>query len=118
MAKHFDTKALDRYFAAMADPTRRAVLERLTQGPASVSELHAPHAMALPSFLRHLRVLEEGGLIATEKQGRVRMARIEAQPVRAAEDWLVQLRRQWETRLDRLDALAEALEQTAKGDAP
>ncbi|OOY16557.1 metalloregulator ArsR/SmtB family transcription factor [Thioclava sp. DLFJ4-1] len=117
MAKHFDTQALDRYFAAMADPTRRAVLERLTQGPASVSDLHAPHQMALPSFLRHLRVLEDGGLIVTEKRGRVRMARIEALPVRAAEDWLATLRRQWEDRLDRLDTLAEAFEHDTKGDA-
>ena len=79
---------LDTVFAAMADPTRRAVLERLLQGSATVSDLHAPHQMALPSFLKHLRKLEDAGLVRTEKTGRTRIVHIEAAPMAAAEDWL------------------------------
>ena len=105
MANH-----LDRFFAAMADPTRRAVIERLARGPAAVSDLHAPHDMALPTFLRHLKVLEGSGLVRSEKKGRVRTVHIEAAPLAEAEDWLKRQRRLWEGRLDRLGALAEALE--------
>lgn len=105
MANH-----LDRFFSAMADPTRRAVIERLVAGPAAVSDLHAPHDIALPTFLRHLKVLEGSGLVRSEKKGRVRTVHIEAAPLAEAEDWLKRQRRLWEGRLDRLDALAEALE--------
>lgn len=98
---------LDPIFAAMADPTRRRVVERLTAGPAPVSELHAPHDMALPTFLKHLKKLEAAGLVRSEKAGRVRTVHIEAAALRAAEDWLSQQRRMWERRLDRLAARAE-----------
>jgi DNA-binding transcriptional ArsR family regulator len=101
---------LDGFFSALADPTRRAVIERLTAGPAPVSELHAPHDMALPSFLKHLGKLEAAGLIRSEKTGRVRMVHIEAAPMAEAENWLKRQRRLWEGRLDRLTALAEQLE--------
>lgn len=101
---------LDEFFSALSDPTRRAVIERLTKGPANVSELHAPHDMALPSFLKHLRKLEQARLIRSEKQGRTRIVHIEAAPLRAAETWLNQQRRAWERRIDRLAAMAEALE--------
>lgn len=101
---------LDTFFAALSDPTRRAVIERLTQGPAAVSELHAPHEMALPSFLKHLRKLEDARIIRSEKTGRVRMVHIEAAPLQQAEDWLNQQRRRWERRIDRLQALAEGME--------
>lgn len=101
---------LDGFFAALSDPTRRAVIERLTTGPAPVTELHAPHDMALPSFLKHLGKLETAGLIRSEKIGRVRMVHIEAAPIAAAEDWLKHQRRLWEGRLDRLSALADTLE--------
>ena len=101
---------LDSFFAALSDPTRRAVIERLTQGPAPVSELHAPHDMALPSFLKHLRRLETAGLIRSEKTGRVRSVRLAPEPLRQAEDWLNRQRKLWEGRTDRLQALAEALE--------
>ena len=97
---------LDSFFAALSDPTRRAVIERLTQGPAPVSELHAPHDMALPSFLKHLSKLEAAGLVRSEKAGRVRTVHIEAAPLKAAEDWLSRHRRTWECRLDRLETLA------------
>ena len=112
------TNQFDSLFAAFSDPTRRAVIERLTHGPASVSELHAPHDIALPTFLRHLRVLEDSGLVRSEKKGRVRVVHIEAAPLSAAEDWLSRQRRVWEARLHQLDALALTLEtrSRAKGD--
>lgn len=100
---------LDHFFGALADPTRRAVIERLTEGPAPVSELHAPHDMALPTFLKHLKKLEAAGLVRSEKAGRVRTVHIEAQPLKAAEDWLAKHRRSWESRIDRLAALAEKI---------
>lgn len=103
---------LDNFFAALSDPTRRAVIERLTEGPAAVSELHAPHDMALPSFLKHLRKLEDARIIRSEKTGRIRTVHIEAGPLQQAEDWLIHQRRRWERRIDRLQALAEGMERT------
>lgn len=91
---------LDTFFGAMSDPTRRAVIERLASGPASVSELHAPHAMALPTFMRHLRVLEDTGLVRSIKKGRVRTCHIESAPLIAAQGWLAWQRHLWETRPD------------------
>ena len=111
MANH-----LDSFFAAMADPTRRAVIERLVDGPAAVGELHAAHDMTLPSFLRHLKVLEASGLVRSEKKGRVRTVHIEAAPLAAAEDWLARQRRLWEGRLDRLAALVAELEKGETND--
>ncbi|MEM9050300.1 MAG: metalloregulator ArsR/SmtB family transcription factor [Pseudomonadota bacterium] len=101
------TNHLDSFFGALSDPTRRAVIERLTEGPAPVKELHAPHDMALPTFLKHLSKLEEAGLVRTEKKGRVRTVHIEAGPLQRAEDWLSKQRKMWEGRLDRLTRLAE-----------
>ncbi|MBM7066639.1 metalloregulator ArsR/SmtB family transcription factor [Actibacterium sp. 188UL27-1] len=98
---------LDAIFSALGDPTRRAVLERLTDEPAAVSDLHGPHNMALPTFLRHLKVLEQAGLVRTHKTGRVRMVHIEADPLAQAETWLQQQRSLWNGRLDRLDALVQ-----------
>ena len=110
---------LDTFFGALADPTRRAVIERLTSGPAAVSELHAPHDMALPTFMKHLSKLEAAGLVRSEKKGRVRTVHIEAAPLAEAERWIQQQRRLWEGKIDRLQALAEKLhledqERTAK----
>ena len=101
---------LDSFFAAMADPTRRAVIERLVQGPAPVSELHAPHDIALPTFLKHLNKLEAAGLVRSAKAGRVRTVHLEAAPLAEAEHWLNRQRRLWEGRLDRLQALVEEME--------
>lgn len=115
MPNQLDTQ-LDHLFAALADPTRRAVVERLTRGPASVSDLAAPHDMALPSFTQHLKVLENAGLISTRKQGRVRMVNIEAQPLTDAQKWLERQRKLWETRFDQLDALVMAMEDKGTGD--
>jgi len=94
---------LNRVFQALADPTRRAVLERLSRGPASVSELAQPFRMALPSFSQHLAVLESCGLVQSRKRGRVRTYRLAPQPLEAAEQWLVTQREHWERRLDQLD---------------
>jgi DNA-binding transcriptional ArsR family regulator len=107
---------LDSVFQSLADPTRRAVIARLTLGPAPVSDLAAPHAMALPTFLKHLKVLEAGGWIETRKAGRVRTCRLRPETIQAAEAWLNQQRRLWEARLDQLDALlAEQNEKGPKG---
>jgi len=96
---------LDRVFQALADPSRRAMLERLTRGPASVSELAAPLTMSLPGVVQHLQVLEAAGLVRTEKTGRVRSCMLEPGALRAAEAWLAGRRTRWEHRLDRLGEL-------------
>ncbi|HEV2554470.1 MAG TPA: metalloregulator ArsR/SmtB family transcription factor [Bosea sp. (in: a-proteobacteria)] len=95
---------LDDTFRALADPTRRAVVQALGRGPASVSELARPFEMALPSFLQHLRVLEESGLVTTIKSGRVRTCSLRREPLAAAETWLEAQRSLWTQRLDQLDA--------------
>ncbi len=95
--------AVDMVFRALADPTRRQVLERLGSRPASVTELAAPFEMALPSFMQHLKLLEESGLVRSHKQGRVRTYTLQSEPLKAAEDWLGRQRSLWEARLDRLD---------------
>jgi DNA-binding transcriptional ArsR family regulator len=94
---------LNRVFHGLADPTRRAVLERLSAGPAAVSELASPFEMSLPSFLQHLGVLEECGLVTSRKTGRVRVYRLTPQPLQAAESWLEKQRNVWTRRLDQLD---------------
>ena len=106
------TNQLNAFFGAMSDPTRRAVIERLASGPASVTELHAPHAMALPTFMRHLRVLEDTGIVRSIKKGRVRTCHIDAAPLIEAQGWLEWQRTIWEKRMDQLEALALKLEQT------
>jgi DNA-binding transcriptional ArsR family regulator len=98
---------LNAIFHAMADGTRRAVVEQLALGPLAVSALAERHAMALPSFLKHLRVLEEAGWIETRKIGRTRLCRLKPDASLAAGDWLGRQRRVWEGRLDRLDAFLE-----------
>lgn len=99
MLKH---EVLDQVFHAIADPTRRAMVERLTRGPASVSELARPLPMSLAAVLQHLQVLEASGLVRSEKVGRVRTCRLETAGLRTAEDWLRGQRTSWEGRLDRL----------------
>jgi DNA-binding transcriptional ArsR family regulator len=93
---------LDRVFHALADPARRSMLERLSRGPASVSELAKPLTMSLPAVVQHLAVLEESGLVRTQKVGRVRTCQIEAGSLQRAEQWINDRRIQWERRLDRL----------------
>ena len=93
---------LDQVFHALADPTRRGMVERLVRGPATVSELSRPLEMSLPAVLQHLQVLEASGLVRSEKAGRVRTCRIEPDALRTAEAWVTGQRTAWETRLDRL----------------
>ena len=93
---------LDAVFHALADPTRRAVVGRLTKGPAPVKALAEPFDMGLPAFMKHLRVLEENGLISSEKVGRVRTCRMNAERLAAAESWLSEQRTLWQARTDRL----------------
>jgi len=99
---------LDRVFQALADPSRRAMVERLSRGPASVSELARPLDMTLAGVVQHLQVLEASGLVRSEKVGRVRTCRIEPTALTSAEEWIGERRTSWERRLDRLgDFLAE-----------
>lgn len=108
--------ALDQLFHAFADPARRSMVERLSRGPASVSDLAAPFAMSLPAVLQHLRVLEASGLVHSEKTGRVRTCRIEPAALTAAEHWIAARRATWEHRLDLLgDLLAETEDQDERG---
>jgi DNA-binding transcriptional ArsR family regulator len=93
---------LDRLFHALADPARRAILERLGRGPAPVSALAKPLPMSLPAAMQHLGVLEAAGLIRTEKVGRTRTCALEPQAMSRAEQWITARRREWEGRLDRL----------------
>jgi DNA-binding transcriptional ArsR family regulator len=100
--------SLDRVFHALADPSRRSMVERLSRGPASVSELAKPLDMSFPAVVQHLQVLESSGLVSSEKVGRVRSCRIEPAAVSAAEGWISERRTLWERRLDRLgEYLAE-----------
>lgn len=94
--------ALDMMFQALADPGRRSMIERLSRGPASVSELAKPMAMSLPAVVQHLQVLEASGLVKTEKVGRVRTCQIEARALRQVEQWIAERRTFWEQRLDQL----------------
>jgi DNA-binding transcriptional ArsR family regulator len=106
---------LDTVFQALSDPARRGMLERLSRGPASVSELAKPLAMTLPAVVQHLQVLESSGLVRSEKIGRVRTCRMEPQAMRSAEEWINQRRLAWERRLDRLgDYLAQDAQEQEK----
>jgi DNA-binding transcriptional ArsR family regulator len=102
---------LDRTFQALGDPTRRALVERLTAGPASVSDLAAPLPMSLPAVMLHLKVLEESGLVVSEKKGRVRTCRIEPRMLSEAERWVSERRRMWERNLDRLGVFLDETEE-------
>jgi DNA-binding transcriptional ArsR family regulator len=104
------TDLLDATFAALADPTRRAILARLRDGEATVTELAAPFAMSQPAISKHLKVLERAGLISRGRAAQRRPCRLEADRLRAATDWLDGYRRHWEQSYDRLDALLDDLQ--------
>ncbi|HTU25548.1 MAG TPA: metalloregulator ArsR/SmtB family transcription factor [Pirellulales bacterium] len=108
---------LSPVFAALADPTRRAILGRLAQGEATVNELAEPFAMTLPAVSKHLRVLERAGLIARGRKAQQRPCRLVGQPLKQAADWLAEYRRFWEESFDRLDAYLKEL-QTQKPPRP
>jgi DNA-binding transcriptional ArsR family regulator len=99
--------AVDRVFQALGEPTRRAIVERLSGGPMSVSDLAQPFDLTLAAIVQHLQVLEESGVVRTEKVGRVRTCRIEPGGLRVAERWLAERRALWERRLDRLGELLD-----------
>jgi DNA-binding transcriptional ArsR family regulator len=106
-----EEQRLDHMFQALADPTRRGIVERLARGPASVSELAKPFEMSLPAIVQHLQVLEGSGLVSTKKVGRVRTCTLDSGALSLAEKWINERRRNWERRLDRLGAmLGEDLE--------
>jgi DNA-binding transcriptional ArsR family regulator len=107
---------LDLMFQALADPSRRVMVERLSRGPAAVSELAQPLAMSLPAVVQHLQVLEASGLVRSEKVGRVRTCRIEPAAMRPVEQWIAERRTSWERRLDRLgDYLAAQPDEPNQG---
>jgi DNA-binding transcriptional ArsR family regulator len=109
--------SLDRIFQALADPGRRVIIERLSRGPASVSELAEPLEMSLPGVLQHLQLLESSGLVESEKSGRVRTCRINQKALKSAEQWIAKRRAAWERSFDRLgDFLArQEAESKSKG---
>ena len=104
-------KPVDHVFHALADTTRRRVLERLSQSPASVSELAKPFKMALPSFVQHMGVLERSGLVQSRKAGRVRTYQLAPQRLKLAENWLNRQRTIWDKRLDQLDTYLVSLKE-------
>jgi DNA-binding transcriptional ArsR family regulator len=110
------SKQLDLAFHALADPTRRGMLDRLSQGPASVSELARPYGMSLAAIHQHVQVLEESGLVVTEKRGRTRECRISGEAVQRVESWLSERRQLWESRFDSLGKRLESGE--LNGDEP
>jgi DNA-binding transcriptional ArsR family regulator len=110
-----ESARLDLAFQALADPTRRGMLARLSRGPASVSELALPYRMSLPAVLQHVQHLEASGLVRSEKKGRVRTCRLEPKALSAAESWIAEQRALWEGRLDRLEDFLGTL-QTKEND--
>ena len=109
---------LDATFAALADPTRRAILARLALGEASVTELAAPFAMSQPAISKHLKVLERAGLISRGRDAQRRPCRLQAQPLAAATSWLEQYRAAWEANFRRLDGVLEEMMRERRGGAP
>jgi DNA-binding transcriptional ArsR family regulator len=107
---NYQPQTLDRVFQALADPARRAMVERLSRGPASVSELARPLAMSLPAVMQHLGVLESSGLVASQKVGRVRTCRVAPEAMNLAEQWLNERRQGWERKLDRLETYLDQQE--------
>ena len=106
---------LNAVFGALADPTRRAILARLTEGDASVAELAAPFAMSQPAVSRHLKVLEQAGLISRSRQATARLSHLEAEPLRDATQWLAGYREYWTESFERLDGLLASLQDDPRG---
>lgn len=113
MVKH-SSLPLDRTFAALADPTRRRILQELAGGDRCVTDLARPHAMSLPAVSKHLRVLERAGLVSRRQNGRVHSLRLEARPMREVRDWLEEYRQFWEASFDRLEAYLQEIQNPEK----
>ena len=109
----YPSRALDRTFAALADPTRRRILAHLSQGDKRVTHLARPHDMSLPAVSKHLRVLEKAGLLRRRRYGRVHEMQLDAKPLKQAAKWVEEYRKFWEGSLDRLAAYLEKTEKTA-----
>jgi DNA-binding transcriptional ArsR family regulator len=109
-----ESTPLDLAFHALADPTRRGLVARLSRAPASVSELARPLRMSLPGVMQHLKLLEASGLVRSEKKGRVRTCRIEPAALAAAESWIAEQRAVWEARLDRFETYVETMKAREK----
>ena len=112
---NYQVEALNLTFSALADPTRRAIIERLSFGDSTVTDLAQPFDVSLPAISKQLRVLERAGLLTQEKDGRVRRCRLEALPMKEAVEWIAQYRRFWE---DQLESLADYLEATSSSKDP
>jgi DNA-binding transcriptional ArsR family regulator len=112
MTQHADT--LSQTLSALADPTRRAILARLSQGPATVNDLAAPFDITLPAISRHLKVLEAAGLISRGREAQWRPCKLEAEPLRQLDGWLGKYRKFWEGSFDRMDAYLKQITQTAE----
>jgi len=110
----FSSSSLNRTFAALADPTRRRLLEQLAGGEHCVTDLARPYAMSLPAVSKHLRVLEKAGLVRRRRHGRVHSLALEAAPMQAAEAWISEYRRFWEESFDRLDVYLKQLQTKGK----
>ena len=113
----YSTDTLDFTFAALSDPTRRAILRRLATGERTVTELAEPFRISLPAISKHLRVLEKAGLLAQEKDGRIHRCRIVAKPLQDASGWIAHYRAFWEESFDRLDGYLYELQKKEKKDA-
>lgn len=113
MVYYYDDRRLDVVFAALSDATRRAILEQLTRGEATVGELSKPHDMTIQAVSKHLRKLEAAGLVRRRREGRVVHCSLETEPMLRAVSWLEDQRRFWEVRLDRLDAVLKARQENA-----
>ena len=111
------TDVLDRTFSALADPTRRAILERLARGEATVGELAAPFEISQPAVSKHLRVLKEAGLISQSREAQRRPCRLEPERLDDVSDWVQEYRRVWEGQLDRLDGYLQDLQRKGNDDA-
>ena len=118
MVHHTATDPLSAVFAALADPTRRAILARLVEGQASVTELADPFDMSMPAISKHLKVLERAGLIARGREAQWRPCRLDAGPLKDVSDWVESYRRFWEESFDRLDDYLQELKKKEKTHAP
>jgi len=112
----YQSRSLDRTFAALSDPTRRRILAHLTRGERNVTELARPHDMSLPAISKHLRVLEDAGLLRRRRYGRVHEMQLDARPLRKAAQWVEKYRKFWEGSLDRLANYLEQTEQDSSKD--
>src|SRR5436190_11699523 len=111
-------QGLDEVFGALADPTRRAILARLSNGDANVAELTAPFRMSQPAISRHLKVLERAGLVSRSRRATARLSHLEAEPLREATEWLARYREHWEERYRQLDALLASLQEDTTSRGP